>query len=44
VVVSDENRFLLSAQSVTPQKAFNNADVQKWEIIKEIKGKAGVYR
>jgi group I intron endonuclease len=23
---------------------FSNADVQKWEIIKEIKGKAGVYR
>ncbi len=24
--------------------SFKNADVQKWEIIKEIKGKAGVYR
>jgi hypothetical protein len=30
--------------SITPQVSFANADVQKREIIKEIKGKAGVYR
>ncbi len=30
--------------SITPQVSFANADVEKREIIKEIKGKAGVYR
>lgn len=34
--------FYLS--SVTPLVTFHNADVQKREIVKEIKGKAGVYR
>lgn len=29
--------------SVAPLVSFHNADVQKSEIIKEIKGKAGVY-
>lgn len=30
--------------SVVALVSFNNADVQKAEIIKEIKGKAGIYR
>ena len=30
--------------SVIPLVSFQNADLQKWEIIKEIKGKAGIYR
>ena len=30
--------------SVTPLVSFRNADVKKWEIVKEIKGKAGIYR
>lgn len=30
--------------SMTPLVSFHNADVQKSEIIKEIKGKAGIYR
>jgi hypothetical protein len=29
---------------ITPVLSYANADILKYEIIKEIKGKAGVYR
>ena len=33
-----------SSLNITPMVSFDNADTQKVEIFKEIKGKVGVYR
>ena len=38
------NRFYSTNHSVVPAKKYANADLDKLQILKENKGKAGVYR
>lgn len=33
-----------NGSSINPKLSFENADIQKLEILEEIKGKAGIYR